>query len=112
MLKCPSNSARGTDGAGCKTIAEHLVAFDKISCLPKTLNLSQLDGGQGIKAAFRLHKAKSYDSCRLQYNKTKNLKRAAPEFKLTDLVNMYSTRLEQEQNTKLLPRYGRSQAWP
>ncbi|XP_014664507.1 PREDICTED: uncharacterized protein LOC106806883 [Priapulus caudatus] len=71
MLKCPSNSARATGCAGYKNIAEHLVAFDKISCLPPTLKLSQLDEGQGIEAAFRHHKAKWHDSCRLQYNKTK-----------------------------------------
>ena len=71
MLTCLYNSARGTDRAGYRTIAEHLVAFDKISCLPRTLKLSQLDEGQGIEAAFRVHKAKWHDSCRLQYNKTK-----------------------------------------
>jgi hypothetical protein len=71
MLKDPSNSTRDTGGAGYKTIAETLIAFNKISCLPKTLKLSQLDEGQGIEAAFRLHKAKWHDVCRLQYNKTK-----------------------------------------
>ena len=67
-LKCLANSAQG---AGYKTMAENLVAFDKISCLPRTLQLSRLDEGQGIEAAFQLHKAKWHDSCRLRYNKTK-----------------------------------------
>lgn len=80
MLKCPSNSARDTDGAGYKTMAEHLLAFDKIGCLPRKLKLSQLDDGQGIEAAFQLHKAKWHDSCRLQYNKTK-LQRAEKKTK-------------------------------
>ena len=72
MLKCPANSAHGcTEGAGYKTMAENLLAFNKISYLPRTLNLSRLDEGQGIEAAFRLHKAKWHDSCRLKYNKTK-----------------------------------------
>ncbi len=34
LLKCP-------EGAGYKTMAENLVAFDKISCLPRTLKLYQ-----------------------------------------------------------------------
>ena len=71
LLKCPANSARGTEGAGYKTLAENLEAFDRISCLPGTLKLSRLDEGQGIEATFRLHKAKWHDSCRLQFNKTK-----------------------------------------
>ncbi len=50
-----ANSACGMDGAGYKTIAELLVAFDKIGCLPRKLQLSQLDEGQGIEAAYRVH---------------------------------------------------------
>lgn len=71
VLKCPSYSKRDTSGAGYKTLAENLTAFDKIDCLPKTLNLSQLDEGEGIEETFRLHNAKFHDSCRLHYNKTK-----------------------------------------
>lgn len=71
MLKCPADSTRAMEGGGYQTIAEHLKAFNKIGCLPRTLNLSRLDEGEGIEAAFRLHSAKWHDSCRLQYNKTK-----------------------------------------
>ena len=71
-LICPANS---TEGVGYKTMAENLEAFDKIGCLPRRLQLSQLDEGQGIETAFRLHQAKWHDSCRLQYNKTQ-LRRA------------------------------------
>lgn len=71
-LVCPANS---TVGAGYKSVTENLLAFDKIGCLPMTIQLSQLDEGQGLETAFRLHQAKWHDSCRLQYNKTK-LKRA------------------------------------
>ena len=52
-------------------MAENLVAFDKIGCLPRSLQLSLLDEGQGIQATFRLHSAKWHDSCRAKYNKTK-----------------------------------------
>ena len=71
MLKCPANSVRGTEGAGYKTLAENLAAFDAINCLPGTIKMSRLDEGEDIEETFRLHKAKWHDSCRLQYNKTK-----------------------------------------
>ena len=66
-----NNSADVTQREGSKTIAENLVALDKISCLPRTRNLSRLDDGQVIEAVFRLHKAKWDDSCRLHYKKTR-----------------------------------------
>ena len=70
-LKCPSKSNRPTDGAGFKTIAENLQAFHKISCLPRSLQLSRLDDGEGIEAAFRHNEAKWHDTCRLKFNSTK-----------------------------------------
>ncbi len=85
ILKCPAISARGTEGAGYKTLAENLEAFDRISCLPGTLKLSRLDEGMGIEATFRLHKAKWHDSGRLQFNKTK-LQRAEKR-KMSDEPN-------------------------
>ncbi len=98
MLKCPSNSARGTDGTGYNTIAENIVAFDRISCLPRTLKLSQLDEGQGIEAAFRLHKAKWHDSCRLKYNKTKLQRAEKREMPQEDDSETHKfTRLSSEQ---------------
>lgn len=71
ILTCPANSSRSTEGAGYKTMAENLAAFDAINCLPETLKMSRLDEGEGVEETFRLHKAKWHDSCRLQYNKTK-----------------------------------------
>lgn len=51
-ISCPSNSKRGTDGAGYKTTAENLLAFD------------ELDEGEGIETSFKKHEAKWHDSCR------------------------------------------------
>lgn len=95
-LKCPANYV---GGPGYKTMAENLVAFDKISCLPRSLQLSRLDEGQGIEVTFQLRKAKWHDSCRAKYNKTK-LQRAEkrqmtyeePE----DPVTRKSTRLSRD----------------
>ena len=70
-LKCPSKSTRPTDGAGYKTMADNLHAFDKVSCLPSSLKLSRLDEGEGIEATLRHREAKWHDSCRLKFNSTK-----------------------------------------
>ena len=71
MLKFPANSARGTEGAGYKNLADNLEAFNKINSLAGYLELLRLDEGQGIEATFSLQKAKWHDSCRLKFNKTK-----------------------------------------
>ena len=53
ILSCPADSKRITKGAGYKTVAENLQAFEKIGCLPKTINLSLLNEGEGIEASFQ-----------------------------------------------------------
>ena len=70
-LICPGFSRKQATGAGYKTLADSLLAFDRIVCLPKTINLSSLDEGEGIEFSFRCHNARWHDTCRLQYNKTK-----------------------------------------
>ena len=83
-LSCPADSKRDTKGAGYKTMAENLLGFEKLGCLPGEISLSQLHEGEGIKASFRQHKAKWHESCRLKFNKTKlqwaeKRKAASPE---------------------------------
>ena len=51
-------------------ISDLRVGFSRISCLPKTIDLSCLDDGDEIEATLQQHKAKWDDSCRLGYNKT------------------------------------------
>ena len=70
VLYCPAESNHGTQGAGYKTIAD-LVGFSRIGCLPRTINLSRFDDGEGIEATLQQHKAKWHDLCRLEYNTTK-----------------------------------------
>ena len=73
----PSTSGRQsldvdwTSHRSYKTLADSLLAFDRIDCLPKTINLSRLDEGEGIESSFRCHNERWHDTCRLQYNKTK-----------------------------------------
>lgn len=71
VLHCPAESKRGTQGAGYKTIADLLVGFSRIGCLPRTINLSRFDDGEGIEATLQQHKAKWHDLCRLECNITK-----------------------------------------
>lgn len=83
VLQCPAESRRGTQGAGYSTIADLLMGFSAIGCLPKTLNLSRLDDGEGVEATLKKHKARWHDSCRLRYNKTQ-LRRAEKRKRLVD----------------------------
>lgn len=69
-LCCPAESKRSTGGSGYQTLAHTLLAFSNIGCLPKTIDLSKLDDGEGIQATFEHHRARWHDSCRLHYNKT------------------------------------------
>ena len=69
-LKCPAETKRETEGAGYKTLANNLLGFKEIGCLPPTIPLSCLDDGDGIENTLVKHKARWHDSCRLQYNKT------------------------------------------
>ena len=53
-----------------KTIVDNIKGFDKVGCLPKTINLSMLDDGM----AFRQPSSSintNYMTYRLQFNKTK-----------------------------------------
>ena len=67
---CPADSKRSTGGSGYQTLANNLLRFSEIDCLPKSLDISRLDDGEGIESTLQHHRAKWHDSCRLQYNKT------------------------------------------
>ena len=69
-LHCPADSKRNTGGSGYQTLADNLLRFSEIDCLPKSLDMSRLDDGEGIESTLQHHKAKWHDSCRLKYNKT------------------------------------------
>ena len=90
-LSCPVDSKRDTKVTGYKTTAENLLAFKKLRCLPRTINLSRLDEAEGIEASFQHHKAKWHDTCRLEFNKTKlqraEKRKASPEDSLSSDVH-------------------------
>ena len=124
VLKCPAVSKHSIDGsgAGYKTLADNLLAFKKIDCLPSSM-FSLVKEGQDIEETLRSHKAKWHDSCRLRVRQTRGSdeqkdsctinqgialaelvtyiedaradNEIVPIFKLADLIRMYSTRVEQ-----------------
>ena len=86
VLRCPAQSKCITQGSGYKTITELLVGFERIGCLPSSINLSRLDDGSGIEETLKRYEAKWHDSCRLLYNSTK-LKRAEKRKKSQEEAN-------------------------
>ena len=68
-LSCPADSKRKRDSR-YQTLAGNLLSFSQIGCLPKDLDVSPLDDGEGIQLTFQNHKTKWHDSRRLQYNTT------------------------------------------
>ena len=84
VLRCSASSKRDAEGVGYKTIADNIKGFDKVGCLPMTINLSRSDDGVGIEATFRQHQAKWHDSCRLQFNKTKLERAEKRTFRIED----------------------------
>lgn len=76
-------------------IAEYLVEFYKITSLPRTLKTQRQAEGQGIETALHVNHGITFAEL-VSYNEELRMDNlVAPVFKLTDLVNMYHTRLEQ-----------------
>ena len=69
--------------------------------MPRTINLSRLDEGEGIEASFQHHKAKWHDTCSLKFNKTKlqraEKRKASPKDSLSSDVRKKFTRRSKEE---------------
>ena len=74
-LVCPLLSKRKDIGKGYHSLAENLAKFDELGKLPRNLQLSRIDEGQGIEEALITNEAKWHKTCRLRYN-NQMLKRA------------------------------------
>ena len=70
-LQCPTDSRRADKGAGYKTLADNLKQFADMGYMPKDVNLSRLDEGDGIAAAFFKHRAHYHKSCYALFNSKK-----------------------------------------
>ena len=70
-LTCPANSKRKDSGKGYATLAQNLEKFNELSRLPRTLQLSRLDEGNGVEATLMSNRAKWHQKCMLRYKSTK-----------------------------------------
>ena len=70
-LVCPADSRKQDVGTGYVSLAKDVTAFNNAGCLPKTLDMSRINDGDGLEATFELHRAKLHKSCRLQNSKPK-----------------------------------------
>ena len=71
LLSPAENTNRDNVGAGFHTLANNIMRFEEIGCLPLPLDIAQLNDGDGIAATFTKYKAKWHKSC---YNKFNTLK--------------------------------------
>ena len=70
-LECPARSTRPTFGSGYKSLAEHLIQFQSLGCVPMDIDINRLDDGDGIEATLMRHQACWHKACRLNFNQTK-----------------------------------------
>lgn len=70
-LQCPADSKRSDVGAGYKTLAENILQFNELGCMPIQMSLARLDEGDGIETTFVRCKARWHKSCYLLFNSTK-----------------------------------------
>ena len=68
-LVCPADYSDRFKGAGYKTIGEALQAFNDLGCLPKDVNLTRMDDGDGLEKTFVSRRAKFHSACSLKFNK-------------------------------------------
>ena len=78
-LQCPAESKRTDVGAGYKTLADNIVRFRQLECMPLAINLERLDEGNGIEETFLSQRARWHKSCNVKFNSTK-LRRAEKRY--------------------------------
>lgn len=57
--------------AGYKTIAQNIIQFNELDCMPIQIVISHLDHGNGIEATFMKQNAKWHKSCYLKFGTSK-----------------------------------------
>ena len=60
-LTCPTD-------AGYKTIAENIIQFNELHCMPGQIDITQMDHGNGIESAFKEQNAKWHKTCYLKFS--------------------------------------------
>ena len=75
-LQCPAESQRTDVGAGYKTLADNIVRFRQLECMPLAINLERLDEGNGIEETFLSQRGRWHN---VKFNSTK-LRRAEKRY--------------------------------
>ena len=63
QLTCPTD-------AGYKTIAENILQFNELHCMPVQIDVTRLDHGNGVESTFKEQNAKWHKSCYLKFGKS------------------------------------------
>ncbi|KAG7155159.1 hypothetical protein Hamer_G024624 [Homarus americanus] len=69
-LICPAASKRHDGGAGYKSLADNLLAFNELGEVVG-VNIEGLDEGEGIERTLTTRQAKWHKSCRVRYDNLK-----------------------------------------
>lgn len=85
QLQCPKSTKRANIGAGYVTIADNLLKFKDLNCLPTSINLDSLDDGSGLQSTLMKNNARWHKSCYLKFNSTE-LKRAQKRISQDDQI--------------------------
>ena len=72
-LQAPGNTRRSDidSATGFHTLANNILRFYELECLPIQLNIERLDDGDGIPETFRKHNAKWHKTCNNKFNNLK-----------------------------------------
>jgi len=72
-LQCPGNTLRGDVeyGSGYHTLANNILRFNELGCLPIPLEIGKLNEGDGIAATFVKRNAKWHKTCNNKFNNLK-----------------------------------------
>ena len=88
-VQCPADTKR-TDvdiGAGYHSFASIILRCSALNWFPLTLNLQQLDDGNGIASTFQSHTAKWHKSCRLFSSSDFKISRQEKRKQISDIVS-------------------------
>ena len=70
-LQNPLSGSRSDRGRGYDTIASNILEFDSLNALPIHINLTRLDGGNGVAETFRINNARWHKSCKDKFSTLK-----------------------------------------
>lgn len=83
-------------GHGYNVMAENILAFKNINCMPMDINIEALEAGEGIAVNLAANKAKWHVLCGDKFSKTK-FKRAQERTEKSETVNNSEPRMTRSQ---------------